>query len=104
MQYGQLYAHKDVKTLYETATYLKYFTTEKSILQKGIKIVEQALAVDKSYANLLLQAQLWQKLEEYAKARKTAEASVQQAKKAGADSKEASDLIKELEEKGSKGQ
>ncbi|MDJ1493745.1 hypothetical protein QNI19_12450 [Cytophagaceae bacterium DM2B3-1] len=104
LQYGQLYAHKDVKTLYETVTYLKYFTTEKRILQKGIKIVEQALAVDKSYANLLLQAQLWQKLEEYTKARKTAEASVQQAKKAGVDSKEASDMIKELEEKGSKGQ
>lgn len=62
LAYGRKYAAQDPETSYEAATYIKVFVADKLLLKKADQLIQQAIAVETSYDNLLLRAELLHKI------------------------------------------
>lgn len=96
LTYGQQFAAQDSFTLYEAGVYLTAFTDDRAVLATGDKIMQLALAVDKSYLNLLAHAKLLHKLKAEAPAAVAAREAIAVATQAGTSSEEATALLAEI--------
>ncbi|MFT3700886.1 MAG: thioredoxin family protein [Agriterribacter sp.] len=100
--YGSRYASKDyTKVLYEAATYLFYFTNSKESLQKGVQIINVAIAANNTYYNLFTKARLLHKLGQPKTALATAQSAIKTATP-NDDTQDAKDLIEEIKKSGEK--
>ena len=96
LAYGRQYAAQDSRTLYEAAVYLNGFVDDKLLLKKADQIIRQAIAVDNSYFNLLIRAQLLHKLGDNSQATAVAKQAIAVANKTNEHTEEAVELLASL--------
>jgi hypothetical protein len=96
--YGRKYAKKDYSRpgiLYESASYLFYFTDSKEPLQKGLQIIDIAIAAENDYYNIYTKARLLHKLGQEKKALAAIQGAIKIASPKD-DTQDAKDLIEEI--------
>ena len=96
LAYGRKYAAQDSETSYESATYMKVFVNDKLLLKKADQLIQQAIAVDASYTNLLTRAELLHKLGDTAQAAAVAKQAIAAASKTNEHTEGAEVLLASL--------
>ena len=102
LAYGRQYAAQDSRTLYEAAVYLNAFVDDKLLLKKADQIIQQAIAVNASYDNLLTRAELLHKLGDNAQAATVAKQAIAAASKTSEHTEGATELLASLAPQASK--
>ncbi|MBL7813509.1 MAG: thioredoxin family protein [Saprospiraceae bacterium] len=85
--------------LSETAITFYEQIDDPKMLEKAVKWAKKSVKLEKRFMNQIVVAQLYQKLGKTAKAKKEAQKAIDLAKTTGENYDEATDLLKELEEK-----
>lgn len=96
LAYGRQYAAQNSRPLYEATVYLKGFVDDKTLLKKADQLIQQAIAVDASYTNLLLRAELLHKLGDNVQATAVAKQAIAAAARANEHTEEAMELLATL--------
>jgi thiol-disulfide isomerase/thioredoxin len=102
LAYGHQYAAQDSRSLADAAAYIKFFVEDKALLRKADQIIQQAIAVNASYDNLLTQAELLHKLGDNVQAATVAKQAIAAASKTSEHTEGATELLASLVPQASK--
>jgi thiol-disulfide isomerase/thioredoxin len=96
LAYSRKYAAQDPETAYEAATYIKVFVTDRTLLKKADQLIQQAIAINASYTNLLTRAELLHKLGDNTQAAAVAKQAIAVASKTSEHAEGAEELLASL--------